>query len=142
MFLKLNQNLEIIAVSENLLNKFNLAKGDLLGLDFLDMVLNTVPHTVIDDLKRHCKNGLNGSYILHIRINEKVCWLNVKFDVADSSSLGSTFEVRFFQLDNLSVRNAKDMYALMSFEELTEFEQQQSMMLLKSDDLVYCHGFK
>ena len=38
MFLKLNQNLEIIEVSENLSNKFKLAKDDLLRMDFLDMV--------------------------------------------------------------------------------------------------------
>ena len=101
-----------------------------------------MPNTVIDDLKKHCRNGLNGSYILHVRINDRVCWLNVNFEAVENSSIGISFEVRFFQLDNLSVRNAKDMYALMSFEELTEFEQQQSKKLLKSDDLGYCHEFK
>ena len=139
MFLKLNQNLEIITVSENLLNKFNLVKDDLLGMDFIDMVLNTVPTAVIDDLKKHCQNGLNGSYILHIRLNEKVCWLNVRFNAYENDSLGHSFEVRFFQLDKLSVRNAKDMYALMSFESLSEVEQKKSKSVLASKDLDFCH---
>lgn len=132
MFLKLNQNLEIIEVSENLLNKFNLAKDDLLGMDFLDMVLNTVPNTVIDDLKQHCQNGFNSNYILHIRINKKVCWLNVKFEGADANTFGITFEVRFFQLDNLSVSNAKVMYALMCFDEFSEIEKQHFKNLLEN----------
>lgn len=131
MFVKLNQNLEIIEADENLLIKFELVQDDLLGVKFLDMVLNTVPNKVIDELKLHCRNGLNGSYILNIGNSENNLWLNARFKLDENSSKGNHFEVRFVHLDNLSVRNVKDMYALMNFEELTEFEQLKFMRLLK-----------
>lgn len=141
MFLKIDENLEIIEASDNLLNKFDLLKEQLLGINFLDIVLNSVPSTVIEDLKEHCRNGLSGSYILHIRLNKKVCWLNVRFQAQDNFSLESTFEVRFFQLDKLSVRNAKDMYALMTFEGLSKFEQNDCQKVFASNSSDFYHEF-
>ncbi|WEJ61836.1 hypothetical protein [Thiomicrorhabdus lithotrophica] len=137
MNLKLNQNLELIEVSKNFLKKFDLLEEDLLGTNFLDMVPNTVPSNVIDELKEHCHNGLSNCYILHISLNQKVCWLNVNFQVLDTPSLGHTFEVRFFQLDKLSVRNAKEMYALMNFEPLSQVEQKDHREMASNDLDVY-----
>jgi len=122
--------LNVIEVSESLLTELDLVEEGILGCNLLDMVVDTVPIAVINDLREHCRKGLNSCYILNLRLNENVYWLNVKFlhqarNLRGSAPVDYGFEVRFFQIDKFSIRNVQDMYILMNSEALFGTEQKQ-----------------